>query len=73
MDEVAVLRSDLESLQGLLSTVLNQHMAQDLVEQYRKLDNRNRRSPLTIAINDGLSKVEAYIAAADDEDEDDDD
>lgn len=64
MTEVPVLLSDLELLAGLLITLANQHEAQDLVDQYRKLDNRNRRSPLTVAIGNGLDKVEAYIASA---------
>ena len=66
-----VLLSDLELLRGLLVTLHNQHEAQDIVDQYRRLDNRGRRSPLTNAIYDGLTKVEAYIASAEQEEGDD--
>ena len=69
VDEVLVLRSDLEALLQCLHTVHSNHTALDLAEQYRKLDNRNRRSPLTMAIATQVAKVEAYLAY---EPEDDD-
>lgn len=64
-----MLLSDLELLRGLLTTLYNQHEAQDLVDNYRKLDNRLRLSALTRAIGDSLAKVEAYIEQAEDEPE----
>lgn len=71
MNDVPVLLTDLELLRGLLATLYNQHEAQDLVDQYRKLDNRARMSPLTRAIADGLGKVESYIDAAAQQEADD--
>lgn len=69
MDETPVLLTDLVLMRDVLNTLYNAHSAQDLVDQYRKLDNRNRRSPLTNAIDGVLSKVEAYIKAATEEEE----
>lgn len=62
-----VLTADLESMLDTLNAVYSQHYAQDLVEQYRKLDNRNRRSPMTIAIDNQRKKIEAYISFADEQ------
>lgn len=70
LTDVPVLLSDLELIRGLLNTLYNQHHAQDIVDQYRRLDNRNRRSPLTNAIAEGLTKVEGYVENAQQEDDD---
>lgn len=72
LEEVPVLRSDLQSVLDLLNALYSQHFAQDLVEQYRKLDNRNRRSPLTLAIDTQRQKVESYMTHAMTEEETDD-
>lgn len=71
-DEITVLRSDLHGVADLLNALYSQHFAQDLVEQYRKLDNRNRRSPLTVAIDTQRQKIESYVAYTDVEEETDD-
>lgn len=72
LEEVPVLRSDLQGMLDLLNALYSQHFAQDLVEQYRKLDNRNRRSPLTLAIDTQRQKVESYITHPITEEEPDD-
>ncbi len=72
-DEIIISRSDLQGLQQLLSSVYNAHSAQDLVDQYRKLDNRNRRSPLTRAIENGMDTINGYLDVDDAQDEDEPD
>lgn len=66
LEDITVLRSDLQAVVEVLNALYSQHFAQDLVEQYRKLDNRNRRSPLTLAIETQRQKLLSYLDYVDD-------
>ncbi|WP_028058365.1 hypothetical protein [Candidatus Solirubrobacter pratensis] len=62
--EAPILVGDLTLIRDTLNAVHNVLQAEDLASQYRKLDTRVRRSPLTNAVADALLKLEGYIESA---------
>lgn len=64
-----VLLSDLEVLRAALSSAYHQNLSLDLVENYRKLSNRQPQSAMTKALQGALAKIETYIALAIEEEE----
>lgn len=66
--EVPVLVSDLENLKTLLDSVYGQSQASDIVDSYRKLNNRFQWSAMTRALEAEIARIEAYIASADEGD-----
>jgi len=65
--ETPILVSDLVHWKETLAAIFSHFHAHDLAEQYRRLDQRPRRSPLTNATGDALMKLEAYLDALEDE------
>lgn len=66
MNDVTMLRSDVENLQSILTTLHNKAIAEDLLVSYSKMGRRSTTSALTMEIEKTLEKLEAYLEAEED-------
>ena len=64
LQQVSVLVSDLEVIRAALTSAYYQNETMDMVEQYRKLNNRSQPSPMTKALQGAVGKAENYIQLA---------
>ena len=62
--QVTVLVSDLDIIRAALTSAYYQNETLDMVDQYRKLNNRPQPSPMTKALQGAVAKVENYIKIA---------
>ena len=62
LQQVSVLVTDLEIMRAALTSAYYQNETLDMVEQYRKLNNRPQPSAMTKALQGAVGKVENYIA-----------
>jgi len=64
LQQVSVLVSDLEVIRAALTSAYYQNETLDMVDQYRKLNNRPQPSAMTKALQGAVGKVENYIQIA---------
>jgi hypothetical protein len=70
--EIMILAGDMQLFYSTILTVQSFLEALDLSEQYRKLDGRGRRSPLTTSVAQIAEKLRIYIDDSEEEDEEED-
>jgi hypothetical protein len=71
--EVSVTRTDVETILEALNAAYYKSLTEDLVDQYRSLDQRMKVSALTSQLEQALEKVTAYVQLLNDETEDNED
>lgn len=71
-DEVPVLVADLKLIERALSAAYGTATAWDLLNQYRELAGRPKKSALATALQNANGRVQGYLAEADPINQDDD-
>lgn len=67
--EVPVLVSDLVSTRDMLSTSCHKSIAEDMIADYKRLNQRVTHSALTLALQKQIAKLDEYIELAREDDE----
>lgn len=68
--EVPVLVSDLVALKDMISTAYYKSVAEDMIDAYKKLNQRVTHSAFTKALEAQMNKVDTYIEQAREEEDD---
>lgn len=66
LEEIAVLRTDLEKLRESLGTLYHYALTHDLADQYKNLDNEVRLSPITTTAREARDRINGYLKDNDD-------
>lgn len=67
MNDITILRNDLEFIRNALSTACNKSRAEDIIDEYRRFGRGVNVSGLTKYLEGALERVELYLAVDEEE------